>query len=608
MKRYYSIRGRWRVLVGVLGVMMAVLVVRSIDVMVVRQAFYQKQGDARHLRTVTIPASRGMILDRHGEPLAVSTPVKSLCVNPKELLKKKFTPKKKDGELNESSPEEGRDNIQTLADALGVSVDDLNHKLARHAEREFLYLRRHMNPAKADEVLALDVPGVFAQQEYKRFYPQGESAAQLIGFTDIDDQAQEGLEKSFDEWLKGVSGKKRVLRGRNGGTIEDIELIQSAEPGKNLTLSIDRRIQYLTWRELSKAMEAYQAKSASAVVLDIKTGEVLSMANLPSYNPNGRRSTKGGVMRNRAMTDVFEPGSVVKALTVAAALENGNVTPQSIIDTTPGTYSLHGHTIHDVRNYGAISVTKLLTKSSNVAATKLALDMPTDHLHDVMVRFGLGSVTGAGFPGESAGILPEADGWGPVEKATISYGYGLSVTTLQLAQAYATLGNQGRLVRPTFVHQGDVDSHAVIDPSIAKQIVTMLETVTGDEGTAMRARVPGYRVAGKTGTSRKASGGGYGKRYISVFAGLVPVSDPRFAMVVMVDDPQGAFYGGVVAAPVFSNVMQGALRMMNVPPDNVAEWYKPLDLPTLPAPNDDMPPNEAESVPGMWAANTGGAR
>jgi cell division protein FtsI (penicillin-binding protein 3) len=443
------------------------------------------------------------------------------------------------------------------------------------------------------------VPGVFSQREYRRFYPLGEVMAHVLGYTNVDDRGQEGVELAFDDWLTGRPGAKRVIRDRRGRIVENVDLVRPAEPGKDLVLSIDRRIQYLAYRELAEGIRENNASAGSAVILDVHTGEILAMVNLPSYNPNARTDNRPNAHRNRAATDVTEPGSVMKAFTIAAALETGKFTPNSIFDTNPGSMELAGHIIHDTHNHGVLTLTGIITKSSNVGAAKLSQQMSQEHMYDVLHRFGFGQATGSGFPGESAGVLPNAHSWGMIEKATIAYGYGVSVTPLQVAQAYAALGNGGRLVSPTFVKGANNPSRAVLDPQIAHQILTMLETVVGPEGTAQKAAVLGYRVAGKTGTARNASAGGYSKQYDSLFVGLVPATNPKFAMVVMIHDPKGSvYYGGLVAAPVFGKVMDGALRLMDVPPDNVQQWYVAQQKPTATpaAPEAELPPDVAPAT------------
>jgi cell division protein FtsI (penicillin-binding protein 3) len=549
-----STRTRLYVVLTVLGLASSALVVRAVDLQVVRKDFYQEQGDARYLRDIDIPVSRGTIFDRNGEPLAVSTPVESIWANPMELL-------------------EHADRIGELARATGLDEDSLEKRLVERSDKEFYYIKRHLNPDDAQAVLDLGIPGVSSQREFRRYYPSGEVIGHVLGFTNIDDAGQEGLELAFDQWLAGEKGIKRVIRDRLGHEVENVELVREAKPGRDLTISIDRRIQYLAYRELKAALVEHHASSGSMVILDVPTGEILAMVNQPSFNPNARGNVDPAYRRNRAVTDVVEPGSTMKAFTISAALETGKWKPHTPIDTSPGTYTLYGHTISDVHNKGLIDVTGVITYSSNVGAAKIAATLGRDEMYDVFRRFGFGEVTGCGFPGESPGNLPIAKNWGPVEQATIAYGYGLSVTPLQLAQGYAALANDGRLRSPTFVKGAQAQDRAVIDPQIAATLRTMLETVVHPPGGGIKAAITNYRVAGKTGTSRTAIGGGYQKKYISLFAGMVPASQPRLVGVVVIHDPQGAYYGALVSAPVFSKVMDGALRLLDVPPDDVQNWY-----------------------------------
>jgi cell division protein FtsI (penicillin-binding protein 3) len=587
--RQVDTRGRLKLVAALLGLGCASLVARAVDLQLLHNEFYQREGNARFQRDIPIAASRGMITDRNGEPLAISSPVESIWASPRVLLQ---------------HPEQR----PALAKALGMTPEALDERLLPRAERDFVWLRRHMAPAEAEAITALKIPGVASQREFRRFYPLGEPAAHVLGFTNIDDRGQEGLELAYDDWLTGKPGIKRVIRDGSGRQIASVDLIRAAEPGRPLALSIDRRMQHLAFRELRHALAENQAEAGSVVVLDVATGEVLAMVNLPGYNPNSRDSSSAGARRNRAVTDLFEPGSAFKSFIVAAALETGKVSPDTVIETWPGTLQVAGHTVRDVRNFGTLTTTGLLTKSSNVAAVKLALDMPTEHIHDVLRRFGFGEATGIGFPGEAAGVLPEPRSWGTLPKATIAFGYGISVTPLQLAQAYAALGNGGRLMPPSFLRDPRTQGRDVIDPGIANQLVRMLETVIGPEGTARRAAISGYRVAGKSGTSRKAGAGGYDRRYVSLFAGLVPASNPRFSVVVMIDDPTSkdaagnlVYYGGAVAAPVFQTVMEGALRLMDVAPDAVQQWYAATPNASAPAAAGALP-MEAESVPGLFEA------
>ena len=552
----FNLRGRM-LLVGVaLGLCSFALVGRAAYVQLVNADFYQRQGEARFVREIPIPTSRGMITDRNGEPVAVSTPVESVWGNPQELL---------------AHPER----IPELARALGTPADELMSRLSQRADKEFVYLTRRINPDQAKAILALNVPGVSSQREFRRFYPQGEAMAHVLGFTNIDDRGQEGLELAFDEWLSGTPGVQKVIRDNRGRIVENVDLIRSAQPGKDLTLSIDRRIQYLAHRELRNALLEHQASSGSIVIMDVATGEVLAMVNLPTYNPNAIDRVKPDARRNRALTDMIEPGSTMKPLTVSTALKAGVVTPSTLVNTNPGYMALNSrYTIRDVpRNNGVLTVTGVITKSSNIGSIKIAEKLPNDYFYESIHSFGYGQKPGSGFPGESAGMLAPPDRWNGLQKATMSYGYGLSVTPLQIARAYSALGNGGRLVTPTFVKGQRSEAPQVLYPAIAREVVGMMETVV-TQGGAKRAGVLGYRVAGKTGTARIASGGGYAKgRYASFFAGLVPASNPRFAAVVVITDSQeGGYFGGLVAAPVFHDVMEGALRLMDVPPDDIEAW------------------------------------
>jgi cell division protein FtsI (penicillin-binding protein 3) len=551
----FDLRGRLMLVTGALAVCALALVARAVDLQLVRNEFYQKQGDERFLREIEIATSRGMITDRNGEPLAVSTPVESIWANPRELLK---TPQ----------------HLPRLAAALGVDAESLTRKLTQRADREFVYLKRRINPSEARRILAQEIPGVFSQREYRRFYPQGEAIAHVLGFTNIDDKGQEGLELAFDEWLRGTPGMKRVIRDRHGRTVEEVDLVRAAQPGKSLTLTIDRRIQFLAYRELKRALAETGAVSGSAVVLDVATGEVLAMANLPSFNPNAVTGMNRDAHRNRAVTDLIEPGSTVKPLTVAAGLEAGVITPATVFDTNPGWIANGRYRTTDTHNYGVLDTTGVIRKSSNVGVSKIVHRLSNDDFYAFMRRVGYGRSTGSGFPGENPGLLAPPARWHGTTKQTMSYGYALSATPLQIAHAYAMLGNHGRAIAPTFV-KGEVgEAEQVLDPKIADEVVRMMQTVTEPGGTATQAAILGYHVAGKTGTARKSHNGGYSRRYVAFFAGLVPVDNPRFSMAVVVNDPDPArgYYGGQVSAPVFKNVMEGALRLMDVPPDDIDTW------------------------------------
>jgi cell division protein FtsI (penicillin-binding protein 3) len=531
----------------------ATLVGRAVTLQVLDKQFLLNQGEARHLRTVSLSAHRGMIRDRNGEPLAISTPVESVWVNPQVLGSE-------------------QDRIPALARMLSLKTSGVKRALASRADREFVYLKRHVSPDLAERVMALEIPGVYLQREYRRYYPDGEVAAQLVGFTNIDDVGQEGLELAYQDWLEGEAGAKRVVMDRQRHVVEDVESIRQPRLGKELRLSIDRRIQYLAYRELKAAMKAHKAKGASAVVLDVKSGEVIAMVNQPSFNPNNRQDVRTSSMRNRAVTDVFEPGSTMKPFVVAAALESGRYRPDTAISTSPGWYRVGVNTVRDVHDYGQLDVTGVIRKSSNVGISKIALSLSQESIWELFADLGFGAQTFSGFPGEASGLLPHYSGWNAIETATLSFGYGMSATPLQLAQAYAVLAAGGIRRSITFLPGGQAsDERRVMSEKVARQVRDMLETATGPDGTAPQARISGYRVAGKTGTVRKSIAGGYSEdQYLAVFAGLVPASDPRFVMVVMVDEPSaGKYYGGQVASPVFSSVMAGALRLMAVPPDDL---------------------------------------
>ena len=551
-----DLRKRLLLVCVLLGAGSMALLARAFNLQVVDQAFYRKQGDARFVREIPIATSRGMITDRNGEPLAISSPVESIWANPRELLK---------------SPER----LPQLAQALGMPQDELASRLSARADREFVYLKRRINPDEAARILALDIPGVAGQREYRRFYPQGDVLAHVLGFTNIDDRGQEGLELAFDDWLRGTPGAKRVIRDNKGRIVENVDLVRAAQPGHDLALSIDRRIQYLTYRELRNAVAETGASSGSAVVLDVATGEVLAMANFPTFNPNAVGGSPRDAHRNRAVTDLMEPGSTMKPLTVAAALEAGVITPSTLFDTNPGWIPNGTYRTTDTHNYGVLDTTGVIRKSSNVGAALIARRLSNAQFNEFVRRFGYGRSTGSGFPGEAAGLFPTPDRWSGTSKQTMSYGYGLSVTPLQIATAYAALGNGGLLHQPTFVKGQHNPPRRVLDPRIAHEVLQMMQTVTEPGGTATQAAILGYHVAGKTGTSRKASAGGYSRRYIGYFAGLVPVDHPRFAMAVAINDPDPSrkgYYGGVVAGPVFRNVMEGALRLMDVAPDDLPAW------------------------------------
>ena len=545
-------RLRVALLIALMGLAAVGLLARAVKLQVMDTEFLQQEGEARFLRQVEIPTMRGRIIDRNGQPLAVSTPVSSVWAHPGELL-------------------QAADRIPLLAGVLDEDPEAIQRRLSQRADRQFVWIIRRINPELAERVRRLEIPGVFLQREYKRFYPTGEVSAQVVGMTNIDEVGQEGLELAYDSWLTGRTGMKRVIQDRLGRVVEDIELVREARPGRELQLTLDRRLQYLAYRELVSTVSEHEARSGSVVILDVTSGAILAMVNYPSFNPNARERQSPEGVRNRALTDVLEPGSVVKPFVVAAAMEAGLAHPDMVLDTAPGFMNVSGHTIKDFRNYGELSVTGVLTKSSNVGIVQLAMAMDPQHMWSMYSRLGFGQVTGTGFPGESAGVLRDYQRWRKLEQATLSYGYGLSVTPLQLARAMAAIADDGRLRQPSFILDSDNPVQNVMDPALVEQLTTMLETVTSPEGTATRAAIDGYRVAAKTGTSRKVGVSGYSDRYVSSIAGFAPVTRPRIAAAVVIQDPSGGdYYGGLVAAPLFGHVLADALRLMNVPPDDVS--------------------------------------
>lgn len=512
--------------------------------------FLQRKGESRYSRVIEIGATRGMITDRQNEPLAISTPVESVAASPADV---------------EITPEQAA----RLARLLGTRVEDMQRRFA-DTRREFVYLKRQLPPEEAAKVVALGIPGVFLQREHRRYYPAGEVMAHVIGFTDIDGKGQEALELAFEDALTGRVGSRRVIRDRLGHIIEDVEGIQQPQHGTTLTLAIDARIQYLAFRELKRAVAEHQAKAGGIVVLDAASGEILAMANLPTYNPNNRGRIDPQRTRNRTVTDLFEPGSTLKPFTVATALEAGLVRPDSVIQTAPGQLTIGKRTIQDAHPQGALTVAQVLQKSSNVGTAKMGLALSAEALWSLFSRVGFGAPPQSGFPGEVAGRLRVHSSWRPIEQATISYGYGISVSLLQLARAYGIFATDGELRSVTMLRRdAPAEATRVISPATAQAVRAMLEMAVQPGGTAPRAQVAGYRVAGKTGTAHKLEGGTYAsKRYVSSFAGFAPVSSPRLIAAVMIDEPRaGQYYGGAVAAPVFSRVMAEALRLLAVVPD-----------------------------------------
>jgi cell division protein FtsI (penicillin-binding protein 3) len=544
----------------VMFAMLATLIGRALYLQVIEQDFLASQGGQRQIRTIETPAYRGSILDRYGTPLAISTPVDSVWVNPSEILA----------------------NIEPLkgvTDRLNLSYRDTVSMLKQRADREFVYLKRQLEPEFARSV-ATGIKGVYLQREYQRYYPAGEVVSHLVGVTDIDDQGQEGLELAYQDWLSAQPGQRRVIRNRHGEVIEELAQVTRAESGHDVYTSIDMRLQYIAYRSLARAIKFHAARAGSAILLDAQSGEILAMVNQPSYNPNDRASMSPAQLRNRALTDVFEPGSTIKPFTVAAAIDHGRFHASSSIDTSPGFWMVSGHPIKDVRNLGVLSLADILRRSSNVGASRIAMSMHRRELWESFSNYGFGEATGVAFPGESAGYFPDHRQWQPLDHATMGFGYGMSVSLTQLARAYGVIANQGRLLELSLLRKDAADhrdnqiSRHVMRATTARQMIRMMTDVVGPKGTAQQAAIPGYRVAGKTGTAKKSIAGGYQKDdYVAVFAGIAPASNPRLVMAVMIDEPsQNGYYGGVVAAPVFSDVVGNALRILDIPPD---------DLPTL---------------------------
>lgn len=537
------------------------LIFRIIHLQLLEKDFLQGRGNLSYTKVVPVSAHRGVIRDRNGEPLAISTPVSTIVGNPKELL-------------------ENKSRWKELAKLLDIPMSKLDSKVNQRRKNGKLLvsinLKRHVTPQFAAKVRALKIVGISEQKEYRRFYPASDVAAHVIGFTNKDDIGQEGIELAYNKILKGEPGKKLVIHDRKGYTIENVESVKAAKPGKDLILSIDKRIQYLAYRELTAAVSGHKAKSGSIVVMDAHSGEILAMVNQPSYNPNYRLKMNLNHHRNRAVTDVFEPGSTMKPFTVATALELGTYKPETMIETGPGRYKIGKHLVQDTHNYGLIDVSTVIRKSSNVGVSKIALTMEPETLWNTFQKIGLGTTSGIGFPGEAAGLLRDYTSWRKIEQATMSFGYGMSVTTLQLAQAYTVLANEGVMTMPSLlkVEQAE-DNIRVMSKETARQILEMMEGVV-QTGTGKQARIPGYRVAGKTGTAHKATKEGYAEnRYQSVFAGIVPVSNPRLVAVVMINEPsQGEYFGGQVAAPAFAKLMGETLRLMNISPDDVSPLKK----------------------------------
>lgn len=541
-------RFRAPLIFGVLLMMFATLAARSLYLQWIDNAFLQDQGTARYSRAIDVPAHRGRILDRLGEPLAISTPVKSIWSFPGQV---DATP----GQLSQLAHA-----LETTPQALAKKLDDGS---------DFVFLAKQVPPEVAERIAALKIKGIHDQNEYRRFYPAGEMASHVVGFTGDHDVGQEGMELTQQEWLGGKPGSRRVIINRRGEAVEHVESIRAPQPGRDLSLSIDARLQYLAFRELKAAVEANHAKAGGLVILDVETGEILALANWPTYNPNARNRVAREKMRNRALTDVFEPGSTLKPFTIAAALESGKVRPDTVIETAPGSLTIGPNTIHDAHKNGALTVEQVIQKSSNVGAAKIALSLPPATMWRMFSEAGFGTPPNTGFPGEVAGRLRPAKTWKPIEQATMAYGHGISVNLVQLARAYTIFAGDGELKPATLLKgSGPTAGRPVVRPEIALAVRRMLELAVLPGGTAPKAQVPGYRVAGKTGTAHKLEGRGYTNKYVSSFVGFAPASAPRLIVAVMIDEPSaGQHFGGEVAAPVFSAVMGTALRMLATPPD-----------------------------------------
>ena len=555
-------RLRLIVLVLVFFLFSMMLLYRLLSLTVLESDFLKNQGNARSLRILTIPSFRGMIIDRQGEPLAISTPVQSIWIHPQQF-------------------HASQAKKQKISSLLALEPHFLNKKLAIYKNKEFFYLKRQISPLVAKQLMNLKIPGLYAQQEFKRFYPEAESMAQILGFTNIDDQGIEGLEMAYQKWLEGIDGKKRVIKDRMGRVIQDLEMLRQPRPGRSIQLSLDRRIQFFAYNELLQTIKHFEAKSGTVVVLDAKTGEVLAMVNAPSFNPNIREHYALDTYRNRALTDAFEPGSVMKPFAIASALESGHFKPDSIIDTRPSQMYVQGHIIRDVHDYGVLDVTGVLRYSSNVGVSKMVLTSPPDRLLNILKNSGIGQPSETGYPGENMGSLIDVRQASPFVLATVSFGYGMSANALQIARAYSVFANHGKVIPVTLLKTKKApDGDTVMKPETADTVLNMLEAVVLN-GTGRSAMVPGYRVAGKTGTALISEGSkGYAeKRYVASFIGMAPVSNPRFIVAVFIHDPNvhKGYYGAQVAGPLFSKVMEMSLHLLNVTPDTlkIAESQMP---------------------------------
>lgn len=555
---------RYKVIGFIFGAMFLGLIMRAIVLQVVDTEYLQSQGDARYLRVQKEKPTRGMITDRNDQPLAISTPVDSIWVHPPTIL----------GQQDSYS-------YKQLSSMLGIKRDRLLAKVEKNKTRQFAYLKRHLSPQLAKKILDLEIPGVNSVREYKRYYPAGPVLGHVLGFTNIDNDGQEGLELAYDDQLKGQPGRTQVLQDKVGHVVEYVEQLSRVQHGNSLKLSLDARIQYLAYRYLQAAVKKHQASSASLVALDAKTGEVLAMVSAPDFNPNDRSDLKSAHFRNRSITDSFEPGSTMKPFTVAMALDEGVIEPSTLIDTEPGHLYIGRSRINDTKNHGVISVSDVIKKSSNIGSTKVAMMMQPKDLYKVYKDLGFGATNKLKLQGETRGILADRKKWRPIEHATLSYGHGLSVNTLQLARSYQALANGGVLL-PVSLHPVSElpKGRRVFSEKTTAQVAKMLELVVSDDGTAPKAGVKQYRVGGKTGTAHRVVDGQYqDDSYMSIFAGFAPISDPEIVIAVAVNDPRGVdYYGGLVAAPVFSSVMEGALRFRDVAPDAIEQTKEPLKL------------------------------
>lgn len=526
------------------------LVARGFYLQVINNDFLQEKGDSRYRRDIEVSASRGKITDRNGDMLAVSTPMKSIWAIPGDARTMPLVQK------------------QQLAGLLEMTVRELDGKIA--SDKTFVFIKRQVPPETADRIATLKFPGMHQEKEYRRYYPTGDMTAHIVGFTGVDDKGLEGVELAFQQSLLGHAGNRTVIRDRRGNIIEDVGSIKPPQDGKEIRLALDSKVQYLAYSQLKQAVEENKAKAGGVVVLDAKTGEILALANLPTYNPNNRHNLSGAQLRNRAVTDTFEPGSTLKPFTAAMALDKGKFRYDTVINCAPGRMTIGNATISDAHPHGALTVAQVIQKSSNVGASKIALSFPPKEMWEMLDAVGFGQMPQLGFPGEVTGRLRPWKNWRPIEQATMSYGHGISVSLIQLARAYSVFARDGDLVPLSLMKTGEPVVHGapVFSAQTARELRAMLEMAAGPEGTAPKARVPGYRVGGKTGTAHKLEAGNYANKYVSSFVGIAPISDPRLIVAVMIDEPTaGKHYGGDVAAPVFAQVMGASLRTLGIAPD-----------------------------------------